>query len=129
MAKCVKLILILTLYSLSSCDTPAGAKSEVNIGAQLQQLIDSASKQVSDVTPSKERVKELTADEVQKLYSFEYRFLEVELKAPASQIEAKLNELGQDTWECSFVDKNEVNLRFLCKRKPKTYLRYVPRIF
>jgi hypothetical protein len=67
--------------------------------------------------------------EVEKLFSFEYRVTDFPETLSAQDLEIELGNLGKDRWECFQALNINKNLRVLCRRVPKTYLRYIPRLF
>jgi len=70
--------------------------------------------------------------ELKKLQQFEYRVETFPLDAPATLVEERLNDLGKDRWDCVYADRfetKEPKSAFVCKRRPDTPLRYVPKTF
>jgi len=99
------------------------------ISDELDRVISDAKERIGQIAPSKEKVKESTTGEVEKLFTIEYKIVEVEKELPTADLERKLQELGLERWECFKIDKTETNLRLFLKRPAKTYLRYIPRFF
>lgn len=135
MAKWSLSLLLFAALISASCQSQSTKKADdqkpqdSGLFDHMQGLLDSASKRVDEVTPSKQRVKELTTDELQKLHTWEYQVLELPAKTESPELEARLNQLGKEMWECAALDKSEKSLRLMCKRRPQTYLRYIPRVF
>lgn len=109
--------------------SPQARSSLEQISDELSAALEKASRKVSEIAPSGEQVKQSATGEVEKLYIFEYKVAEFSLDATAGEIESELNSLGKERWECFASERTEKNLRVMCKRRPKTYLRYIPRMF
>ena len=72
-------------------------------------------------------------DKIKKLSQLEYRTLVFPLETSANDIDSKLNELGQERWDCGTgfarprSNPNAPELVLICKRTPETVLRFVPK--
>lgn len=99
------------------------------LARELKQVVDDTTTHVSDISPSAEDVKNLTNDEINKLFAFEYRVESLKKDLPADQLEAALSKLGQERWECFDVEAHADVYQIFCRRRPQTYLRYIPRFF
>lgn len=98
----------------------------------LEQTIQKANKNIQELTSeyaNKDKLNELTTEEVEKLFTYEYKVLELDNSLSASEIEEQLQTLGKERWECFNVISEQKSYKVFCKRKPKTYLRYIPRVF
>jgi hypothetical protein len=73
------------------------------------------------------KIEDTANEEIDKLHTFEYKVLEFSLITSSLEIEQKLAQLGQDRWECFSVEVIQTSIKVFCKRKPKTYLRYLMR--
>ncbi len=89
-----------------------------------------------DIYPAAESLQRKTSEaadsageEVNKVFTFEYRVLDIPQAASRAHIERELNAAGQEMWECFDMKEYGDSFRFFCKRRPKTYLRYIPRLF
>lgn len=81
------------------------------------------------MTPSKDKVSGLAGDEIEKLHALEYRVEEIPWSSEIDELNQRLAELGRDRWDCFHLERAfDVN-RIYCKRRPKSYLRYIPRVF
>jgi hypothetical protein len=93
----------------------------------MRQVGDSLEKHVDKTLDD---ASQMSAEEISKLNRFEYRVVDIE-EGSAAENEQFLTMLGNEGWECfsterlDFVQKQ----RFYCKRRPATYLRYLPRWF
>lgn len=81
------------------------------------------------VTEGADSVQKSASEEVGKLFVLEYKVIEYASTEPAESIEAALAALGAERWDCFHVEQRPDALRFYCKRTPKTFLRYIPRVF
>jgi hypothetical protein len=95
--------------------------------SQIRDLVDSLTNPQN--IPSREKLSEGAQQEVEKLFVFEYKVAEVKAELPAADLEAALQALGQERWECFALQQQGAMLRLFCKRRPKTYLRFIPRMF
>ena len=107
------LLLLILSYSFLSCKSSAD-----KIGG----LID-------DIKPHKEELEKKTTEEISKLSTFEYKVAEFKSNITNEELQTKLEELGQERWDCFHVERQTFTLTFFCKRRPKTYLRYIPKLF
>lgn len=120
-------VFVITL-TLSGCERSVDESQFDKITRSVQDSISSATKKISELTPSSNELSSLTTEEIEKLFNFEYKVIELESTLPNSEIEGKLSQLGIDRWECFHVEKNGAFLRIFCKRRPKTFLRYIQHI-
>jgi hypothetical protein len=115
-------LLILLFAALASCKDQDN--SDINkVASQIEDLVVDAKNQISEITP---KIQKMTSDEIGKLFSFEYRVVDV--YGSVKEIEAALNEFGKDRWECFSITQDGEQHRLYLKRHPSSYLRYVPRI-
>lgn len=121
-------------------DKPVKGKLEAvkEIGKTVKDTVtttaDQAVKQVDKVVEglksAPEDIKSMAEGEVEKLFALEYKVFELEtLATSAADLEKKLIELGKERWDCFHTQQHQTKTFFLCKRYPKTYLRYLPRMF
>jgi hypothetical protein len=70
-------------------------------------------------------------DEVDKLMQVEYLVEEIPGTSSKKALQDHLSKLGADRWECFSISPGSdgTMLRLVCKRKPKSYLRYLTRSF
>ena len=67
---------------------------------------------------------ERARDEIQRVGTWEYQV--VTLKNPQdSLLEKRLNALGKDRWECQVGQLQSEQVRILCKRPTRTYLKNI----
>lgn len=107
---------------------PSGSEELDAVGSQLKELLKRAEKKIDGLAPQTQEMGEATSQELEKLFTFEYKVVEFAKDAPGVEIERELQGLGQDRWECFAAETNGRDLRVFCKRRPRTYLRYIPRL-
>lgn len=94
---------------------------------RMKHLIDSPDTSLQELA---NRSQETASGELSKLRQFEYRVVTFPLDAADASIEAKLNALGQEFWECFDTERTEISgdgaIRVFCRRRPDTPLRFVP---
>ena len=111
------------------------AATEVDqaIGTVLENLneqLEKTSGQVQEaVAPHAEEIQARTKVEVEKLFQWQYKVVDIPAAATASQMESDLTKLGADGWECASIIPVPNGFRVSCKRKPPSalaYLKYIP---
>lgn len=107
---------------LQGCETPDSAKLAVEAKQVLEDL-------KTTLDASRRGVQETTAAEIEKLHSLEYKVLEIDGKLGAPELETAFADLGKERWDCFHIEERGESLRVFCKRNPKTYLKYIPRMF
>lgn len=95
----------------------------------LSSALNKTTDRVRELSPRADELKGMTTDEVNKLFAFEYRVQELPVTSTASEIEQAIAALGNERWECFDVESRKETLLIFCKRRPQTYLRYIPRVF
>lgn len=104
------------LVFLMSCDS-------------AQKAWEGTQDKLDQISPLKDETQKLAKEELNKLFSLEYKVVEVSSKLTADNLQIMLSELGQQRWDCFNVIHREEGIWIFCKRKPETYLRYIPRVF
>lgn len=111
----------------------ASSEPDLSLDTVLDKLsdqLDRASDQMQGVVgPHAGQIQSQTKDEVEKLFKWEYKVVDLAANITAPQMESELSELGADGWECSSVLSVPTGLRITCKRKPPSalaYLKYIP---
>ena len=94
----------------------------------LERLIEKAGKHFETVTSNPGQVTNAAQAEVEKIFVFEYKVFPLSPDRSAKTAESALNQLGRERWDCFQVSEMEEGLSAFCKRSPKSYLRYIPRI-
>lgn len=124
----------LSLFLCSSlfvqgCDTTVDTSQIEELSKDLEQVLKDTKSRVSELSPSSDDLKNMTTDEFSKLHAFEYKIAEFPRDKSAGELEDELTALGKERWECFEVEALEKQYRLFCRRRPETYLRYLPRMF
>ena len=135
---------VLMAISLSACNdstnstadtpTPSPTNAPVTESFSLNSILNSIEGARSGVQnavgPHADALQNRTKEEVEKLFRWEYRVVEVPSSATSPDLEAQLSVLGEDGWECfDLVQRPADMTRITCKRRPKSalsYLKYLP---
>ncbi|MDD2941848.1 MAG: hypothetical protein PHC51_02665 [bacterium] len=79
---------------------------------------------------------EVPLDELAKLQRFEYKLLRIPQTGDDKEVEQQLASMGHERWDCSpmpvateVLKTPDTSYLFLCKRRPDTPLRFIPRYF
>ncbi len=135
------LVLVLILSACndstnSSAGTPPPRPTDAPIaeGFSLNSILNSiedARSGVQDaVGPHADALQNRTKEEVEKLFRWEYRVVEVPTTITSEAFESQLGELGAEGWECFNLEQRPADVtRITCKRRPKSalsYLKYFP---
>lgn len=75
--------------------------------------------------PQGEVIQERTKEEVEKLFRWEYRVVDVEANLTADELEKRLMELGNEGWECFNIAPAGQSTRVTCKRRPRSAINYL----
>lgn len=128
------LVVSVVCATLVGCDSKS---KTAEIQNQLANLTKSVSELVGDSSTTKDAM-----DEFRKLQQYEYKLQSFPADTMPIELEAALNRLGKERWECFHVDKrtatvlNEptdparpvrAEIVLFCKRRPETPLRFIPR--
>lgn len=109
------LLFILPIF-FTSCDQ--GYDSTLEIEESVSKLKST----ISDLTKKNEK---LAVEEIEKLFIFEYKVASLPSNSTSDVVESNLKLLGKERWECFHVEKTKETIDIYCKRRPKTYLRYM----
>ena len=124
--------LLAVVLSFSSCDSKKN-NDEPGIFGEIAKKVgeeySDAKQTFNEIAPSANDVKENTSKEVEKLFTFEYKVSEFDINSDSGKLEEELTALGKDMWECFDIIPSEKTIKVFCKRRPKTYLRYLPKMF
>ncbi len=117
--------LLLCLILLAGCEQGANNPDLQRLTKELDQTLQEAHQFFEGATSTGN---ELATKEVEKLFTFEYRVEELDSSLSPEEMQEQLQALGQERWECFHAEPQAKSLRFFCKRRPKTYLRYIPKL-
>lgn len=108
--------------------------------AEIQNQLANLTKSVSDLVGDSSTTKD-AMEEFKKLQQFEYKLQSFPADTMPIELEAALNRLGKERWECFHVEKRmsveskepdvaraaRPEIVLFCKRRPETPLRFIPR--
>ncbi len=80
----------------------------------------------SDDKELSEKAKEWIKEDIKKIGDWEYKAVNIKYES-IDELENKLNELGNERWECFWVDKKEKVGVFIFKRPKISYLQKIPK--
>ena len=113
--------------------TPTPTNPPAQEGFSLNSILNSiqgASATVQQaMRPHTDAAQQRTKEELEKLFRWEYRVVEIPLAASSGELEARLRDLGAENWDCFSIILNGDLSRVTCKRRPASalsYLQYVP---
>lgn len=121
-----KTALLGCLIFLSTCQSNSQDKELEILAKDFKKGLEQATEKINQLAPSQQQLKQSTVGEVEKLFSLEYRVIDIDRDVPAAEIEARLAALGRDRWDCFHIEPTAGSLRLFCKRRPQSYLRYIP---
>ncbi len=102
-------------------DSKETKKTVNEIGNEVQQLTRTVSNYINQAE---------APAELKKLQQFEYKVVTFPPEVEATELENSLAELGKERWDCFHVDRigaKDPALMVMCKRRPDTPLKYVPK--
>lgn len=110
--------------------TQANDLSLARLLGEISERVQGASGGVQQALgPHGEILQDKTLDEMEKLFRWEYRVIDLEGSQAAADFEKRLTELGNDGWECFDITTTANNTRITCKRRPRgalAYLKLIP---
>ena len=120
-------VLAAILMMVSSAVLVAGQENnatieEIGVWGEVRKLYELA-KETGEKVPS--NIYEWMKQDLAKLGTWEY--LVVELDASnVSTMEERLNDLGEERWECVWIETSEGGSRLVMKRPSRSYLSRIP---
>lgn len=119
--------------------TPVGATSSQtqSSGLSLSQLAVRVSERFKGASgsvpeafgPRSDELQKMTIDEMEKVFKWEYRVIDLPNPVESQNLEKKLSELGSEGWECFSISSERSATRVTCKRRPRgalAYLKLIP---
>lgn len=112
-------------FSLTSCERSHDGRL-AELSDEVHQTLRKAEEKIGELGRGSGSVQKLAGDEVEKLFIFEYELVSVPIDSSKAVLESTLQEMGKERWDCFHTERLKKELVFFCKRRPKTYLRYIP---
>ena len=108
--------------ALAADEPPTKQAAELSLWDQTVALYESA-KAAGEKVPSD--IYEWARQDVHNIGDWEYRVVAFS-KAESEILQTKLNELGEDRWECFWVSPERAKTTFYFKRPSRSYLKTLP---
>ncbi len=80
----------------------------------------------SDNKELSEKATEWIEKDIRKIGDWEYKVVSIKFES-AGELEMKLNELGNERWECFWIEKRGEEMLFLFKKPKISYMQKIPR--
>lgn len=72
------------------------------------------------------QAKDWIEEDIKKIGDWEYKAINIKYESK-EELENKLNELGNERWECFWIEKREKDPLFMFKRPKASYLQKIPK--
>ncbi len=116
------LLLLVSLSAPTSSQEDPGEEPEPGMWSDVERLYESA-KEAGERVPK--NIYDWVREDIENLGDWEYRVVELE-SSDSKSIEDELNELGQERWDCIWVQASGKTTRFFLKRPVRSYLTTLP---
>ena len=116
------LLLVVSFSAPISSQEDPGEAAETGVWDEVERLYESA-KETGERVPKD--IYDWIREDIENLGDWEYRVVELE-NSDAKSLEGQLNELGQERWECIWVQTSGKTTRFFLKRPVRSYLKTLP---
>jgi len=93
------------------------------IEQDMRSTLTRAEQRMRELTPSRTTVQSSASEEIEKLFTIEYHVEEMPRQIPVEEMRERLRRLGSERWQCGDPLQFEQHLRFICHRRPRSYLR------
>ncbi len=108
--------------TIQAQEEPAPPSEETTILKEARELYE-AVKETGEKVPGD--IYEWIRKDIGTIGDWEYRVVSFS-GSDAAKIEEKLNQLGQERWDCFWVQPDDSGARFFFKRPSRSYLKSVP---
>lgn len=117
----------LIVLALSGCDRDAVDDLKSSAPRALGAGLDAIQRQVDSVAPSIQTMKE---EQIDSLYKVEYLVKDFSTELSAQEVEATLQQLGLDGWECFSIIHNQTLTtdRYMFKKRPRSFVPLILRL-
>ena len=116
------LLLLVALSAPISGQEDSADEPEPGVWDEVERLYERA-KETGERVPK--NVYDWIRQDIENLGDWEYRVVELE-SSDLKSVEDKLNELGQERWDCIWVQASGKTTRFFLKRPVRSYLTTLP---
>ncbi len=90
----------------------------------LNDLKKGAQEAMEDAKVKAREWRELSEEELQKIWAMEYKTIKV-THSDLTELDEKLNELGKERWDCYHVSEDREGKVFYLKRRKSNAVRYL----
>lgn len=120
----IALILFLSLgcSEIEKFVPESGSNKKNHYKQKIEELYEKVKKSGEKVP---EDTVEWAKEEIRKIGTWEYKVVILKFDND-SALEAELNNLGKERWECFWVKETDTGLRFYFKREVRSHLRSIP---
>ena len=108
----IPIVLLLTMLSMGCQQNPLSG-----LRGDAQEVIEDARARAGELT-------DLSAEELQSLWAIEYKSVEV-TASDLTKVDALLNEMGRERWDCYHVSENGTRRVFYFKRNKSNAIAYL----
>ncbi|MFC1838857.1 hypothetical protein ACFL1N_04695 [Thermodesulfobacteriota bacterium] len=117
-----KIIIILIMFLAADLSFAQEKEEEESYWEIIKNKIEELK---SDNLEKSEKAKNWIEEDLKKIGDWEYKVLKIST-AETEEIEKKLNQLGNDRWECFWLEKRKDEIVFYFKRNKISYLQKIP---
>lgn len=118
----LKTIFLLSIITLIGCDE----KSQEQLGTiaeKAQNAVIEGVEKAKEELPAHHEISKLSEDQLNQFLGWEYKIIEYTTPPSGGELEAKMNSLGSERWDCLVSIGGNVALRLQCKRPTRAFLR------
>lgn len=115
-------LLIFTSLVFFSCDN----KSQEQLNAiteKAQNAIIEGVEKAKEGLPAHHDISKLSEEQLNQFLGWEYKIIEYTTPPSGGEMEAQMNALGAERWDCVALGGVNVAIRIQCKRPTRAYLR------
>jgi hypothetical protein len=122
---CVALVFLIACNDRGDRGTSFSEISDQSDGELVKNIREIGEELAERVGPFGNDVKKSASEQLEKLFSVEYRIVEFDSDLSRQKLEQQLNILGKDRWDCFNIRSEDMRIRAYCKRLPRGYLPYL----
>lgn len=121
MLKTLFLLSIITL-SLFGCDEK-GQDQLSAIAEKAQIAVIEGVEKAKEELPAHHEISKLSEEQLNQFLGWEYKVIDYTTPPSGGELEAKMNLLGSERWDCVALSGISVAVRIQCKRPTRAFLR------
>ncbi|RMD84185.1 MAG: hypothetical protein D6808_07420, partial [Candidatus Dadabacteria bacterium] len=120
----IALVSLCLFIAAEGCGGSSSTQDDSRLDKQVMRALDRAEKALKSFRKRDKSLESLAKNEVEKLFKIEYKVAEVRSQ-DIGDINHALAQLGAKRWNCFYVERSGASYRLFCKRKSRSYLRYL----